>query len=218
MEKRSNSRISGTHDARERHGDLGQCTGEDIGDRFLVGGIGVAVQKAHGHALDRIGRQAGGERLDRREVERRQDFARRVHAFRHRQAPTSRHQRLRAVDVDVVLLEAVLEGHLEHVAVALGRDQGRSGTAAFDQRIGRQRGSVQHDADVTGLRLGPGKHLLQAPRNAGRRLGVRGQDLGRHCPAAGLEDDVRERATDVYGDPVRHGLRSTGDGVRRSLD
>ena len=54
--------------------------------------------------------------LDRRLVERGDDPAARVDPLRHDKAQPARHQRRRQVDIDVVLLEAVLVPDLDRVA------------------------------------------------------------------------------------------------------
>ena len=71
-----------------------------------------------------------GERVDRaREsclVERHQHVALRVDPLAHRKAQAARHQRRRQIDVDVVLLEAVLVTDFDDVAEAFSRRAARS--------------------------------------------------------------------------------------------
>ena len=84
--------------------------------------VDVAVQKADRDALDLLGLEPLGKRRHRRLVERRHHPAARVDPLGHDAAQPARHQGRRQVDIDVVLLEAVLVADLDRVAEAFGRD------------------------------------------------------------------------------------------------
>ena len=71
-----------------------------------------------------------------------------VQPLRHRQAQVARHQRLRQHDVQVVLVVTAFVAHRDHVAKSFGGEQRGAGALALDHRVGRQRGAVDHDADV----------------------------------------------------------------------
>ena len=49
---------------------------------------------------------------------------------------------------EIVLLEAALRPHLDHVAKSLRRDEGGARAAALDQRIGRERRAVNDDVEI----------------------------------------------------------------------
>ena len=103
-----------------------QAAGDGVAGAPFVIRIGEAVQKADCHRLG----AARCERLDRaieaRLVERNEDIALRIDPLAHRKAQPPRHQGRWQVDVDVVLLEAVLVADFDHIAEAFGGQQRRS--------------------------------------------------------------------------------------------
>ena len=162
-----------------------------------MGRVGVAVEETHGDAFDALPGQPRNKRGERLLVQWRQHLARGVHALGHRQPPTPGHQRSGPVDVHVVLLEAILEGHLEHVAMAFGGDQRGLRAAPLDQRVGGERRAVENDADV--VRVCPPllQNLGKAVHDTFGGLGVGGEDLRGDSPIPGLKNDVRESPADV---------------------
>ena len=191
--------------ARQRDRQFRQRRGKHVAGQQFVARVGVAVQIADGHALDALLRQRRHQRLDRARRQRHKRFSRRVHALGHGQPPASRHQRLRAVDVHVVLLEAVLERHLEHVAVSFGRHQRRARAAPFDDRVGGQGGAVQHHAQVRRGASSLCQNLAHTFQGAGGRRRVGRQNLGADVAAGGFQHHVGEGAADVHRDAiVRH--------------
>ena len=160
--------------------------------------VGVGVQKTHRNAFDAKLDQFRHQRLHGLPAQRHQRFAGGVHALRHHQATNARHQGLRPVDIDVVLLKAVLEGHLQHVAVAFGGNQRGFGAAPLDERVGSQRGAVQHNPHLRRLALAAGKHLAYSIHNGRRRFGVGGQHFGGDVAAFGLQHHVGKRAANIH--------------------
>ena len=160
-------------------------------------GVGVGVQQADGHRRD-TGRVQGGQQCQHTGlVEFTQYATASAHALVHFQAQAPWHQWGRPIDVDVVLLEAVLVCHLQRIAVATGGDQCGHSAAPLDQRVGRQGGAVDHQVHL--LRGHPGiaeygVHTFEYP---GRRLIVIGQHLAGSVPVPMFEHHVGERATDV---------------------
>ena len=140
---------------RQRHGDIRQPPRDRRADPALVLGIGEAVQKPDRHGLDLL----RGERIDRARnavvVKRHQHGALRIDALAHRQAQPARHQRRRQIDIEVVLLEAVLVADLDHVAKTFGGEQRGLGALPLDQRIGGERGAVDDQAHVGRARCRP---------------------------------------------------------------
>ena len=182
-----------------------------------MGRVGVAVQKAHRHAFDVVRGQGGHQRPHRVRRQRRQHFAGRVHALRHGEAPPPRHQGGRPVDVHVVLFEAVLQRHLQHVAVPFGGDEGGARSASFDEGVGGQGGAVQQHADVVRLAARRAQHLPQPPHHAGGRLGGGGEHLGGHLGVAAVQNHIRERAANIHGDAIRLPIAARCRRIRQPL-
>ena len=59
-----------------------------------------------------------------------------------------RHQRVGQPQVQVILLEPVLGPHLDHVAEALGRDEGHPRPPPLDERVGGERRPVDHLREI----------------------------------------------------------------------
>jgi hypothetical protein len=123
VESRSNSRISGQTSEASVIDRSGRAALQDLGGAPLVVGVDVGVQVADGHALDAVLVQHAAKPPRPNLVQRDQHAAVAVEPLAHRQAQVARHQRPRPVDHDVVLLEAVLVGHFQRVAVPLGGQQ-----------------------------------------------------------------------------------------------
>ena len=80
------------------------------------------MQQSDCQALDAELLQATHQWIDRGLFERSPDFAVGVDAFRHREAALPRHQQIRLVDIDIVLVVAPFVRDLEDVAKSLGGD------------------------------------------------------------------------------------------------
>ena len=97
--------------------------------------------------------------------------------------------------------------HLEHVAVALGREEADPGALALDEGVGRdghavhdRLGAVEEVGKRRPERLGESGERLQNPDGLVGR-GARG--LREHHPSVLIDrDHVRERAAHVHPDPV----------------
>ena len=163
--------------------------------------VDEAVQEADRQRLDALFPHRGDLGAHRILVERQQHLAAMVQPLRHRQAQAARHQWLRQGDVQVVLVVAALVAEGEHVAEALGGQQGGPGALALDHRIGGERRAMHQQRHIR--RGEPG--LLQHQRHAFQqpllRRGGGGQDLGRPALRAGFRDplhrEVREGAADI---------------------
>jgi hypothetical protein len=159
------------------------------------------MQEGEGYAFHILRTQLGHEGTHGGFVERQPHGALRVDALGDRETQRARRQRFRLVDRKVVLIVTALGTDIEHVAETLRCDKRRLRTAALDDGVGRKRRAVNEDVDIThvGTRIGqnethPVQHRLLRPR--GRR-----QHLP--CPAimAHVQDDIRERASDIDGKP-----------------
>ena len=168
-------------------------------DGTLVGGIGVGVQETDGEALDAILHQRRHFCERRVDIERDLDRAIGRETFRGLAPPWPRHQRLRHLDEEVVQLVLALAADLQQVAEACGREQPGLGALALDQRIGEQRGGVDHAADL----LGPRPRLLQHPSRsldgAARRIVGRRALLPDDGAAVAriVDDEVGEGPSDI---------------------
>src|SRR5262249_58216195 len=85
-----------------------------------------------GARLDRLHLECCDRRIQALRVEWHQHLALRVDTLLHRQPQPPRHQGRRQIDVDVVLLEAILVADLDDVAEALGRQQRGLGPRSLD--------------------------------------------------------------------------------------
>jgi hypothetical protein len=171
---------------------------QDLGRAPLVLGVDEGVQVADRHAFDPVLVQQRQRRRHAGLVQRDQHPAVAVQPLAHRQPQVARHQRARPVDHDVVLLEAVLVRHFQRVAVACRGQQGGAGAAALDQRVGRQRGAVDDQADSGGLQAGLAQHRADAVEHGLSGVVVGGQQLGGGARAARqFQDHVGEGAADV---------------------
>ena len=188
------------HLGRQGDGDVRQAFGQERADAAFVGGVGIGVEQPHGDAGDALPFQDRRQRPHRVFVQRQQDLAGGVHPLRHGQAQPARHQRPRAVDVDVVLLEAVLVGHLQRVAVALRRDERRHGAAALDERVGGEGGAVEDERHVARRTAADAHDPLEAVQHGVGGVRVGRGHLRREAFVARVEHDVGERAADVHGD------------------
>ena len=191
----------GRHLGRQRDGDAGQPCREDVAGALLVRRVGEAVQIADRDALDAGGGEPVGEALDRGLVERDHGAAARVDPLRHDKAQPARHQGRRQVDIDVVLLEAVLVADLDRVAEAFGRDQRGPGALALDDRVGRERRAVDDDRQVARREPRLPQHRADRGDDGALRRLRRGQHLGAVPPPARFQRDIGKGAADIDPEP-----------------
>jgi hypothetical protein len=163
------------------------------------------VQQADGQRLDAVVLDGRQQRLDRGVVQGCQDPALPVAALAHRPAQVAGDQGRQPVGLDVVLVEAVLVGHLQRIAVAFGDDQRDLRPLALDQRVGGQRRPVDDQADVAGRGSARFQDLQGGCHEALGRVGRRRQDLLRGAQAALLYHRVGEGAADIDGQSARVG-------------
>ncbi len=174
-----------------------QTRGDQRGDALLMRRVGEAVQKTNGDRLDAGAFDLAEDAFGIRLVERRHHAALRIHPLLDAPTPAPRHQRRRQVDIDVILLEAVLVADLDGVAEAVGGNEGGARTLALDQRIGRQCRAVNDDADIAGRQSrgleDDGDRLHDTALGCARRR----QHLGAEPTPVALERDIREGPADI---------------------
>ena len=189
---------------RQRHRHRREPFAHDGADALLVGGVGIGVEQPHRDASHAGPLQRVEPCGDGGLVERGEHVAARRDAFRDGQAQLPGHERRAPVGHDVVLVEAVLVGDLQRVAVAPGHEQRRHGAFALDYRVGRQRGAVQDETDVAGRDPGALQDLHDAVHEpVGRRVGGR-EHLAGGLLAGAVENDVGEGAADIDGQAYLH--------------
>src|SRR5437588_8370951 len=110
--------------------------------------VGEALQNADRDAFDTVRLETLDKRLHRVLVERGDDAALSIDPLRHDIAIAAWHQRWRQIDIDVVLLEAVLVADLDGVAKSLGGDKSGPGAFAFDDRVGGEGRAVDDDRKI----------------------------------------------------------------------
>ena len=129
-----------------------------------------------------------------------QDIALRAHPFMGGEPMLTRDKRRGQFEVEIILLEPVFRAHFDHITKAFGGDKGGLGPAPFDQRIGDQRGAMDHLSDPLGRDLGRRAGLSNAVENGLFGIGVIGQHLGRGEPAGMVEGHIGEGAADIDAD------------------
>ena len=157
-------------------------------------------------------------------VERNQDLAPVAHPLGHRPAQVPRHEGSRPVDGDVVLLEAVLEGHLDRVPEPLGDEERGLRAGALDEGVGGEGRAVDEEVDLA--RRDPRRADRLADRRDHPHLGGvgGGQHLGgdrAFTATARLQGDIREGPADIHGETasslrVIHDRRSSARPCRRA--
>ena len=162
--------------------------------------MGIGVEQADGDGAHPVACKLPPDRRNCGLVERDQHVAVGRQPFADGEAADARHQRLRPVDHQVVMVEPLLVALLDDVAKALGGDQRGARTLALDQRIGRQRGAMDEDPDIGGRQRRLTQHGVDAVEHAAFRGVGRGQDLAARPPAGDLEHDIGEGAADIGGE------------------
>ena len=191
----------------QRDGEAGPLCREDLAYAPFVGGVGVAVDEPDRDRFDAVFVEDGQERVDRVLIEGDEDAAVAVDAFPYGEAEAAGDEWRGAVDADVVLLEAVLLGHLERIAVPLGADQRGAGALALDDGIGGEGGAMDGEPHGGGRDLRRVEHPGNRIEDALFGGGVRGEDLGGDEAAARLQCHVGEGAADVDGEAGRGFVR-----------
>ena len=137
----------GQHLGGEADRDRRVAGTDQLPDAALVGAVGIGVEQADGDRLD-AGRQ---QRVDgaagRRLVQRPLDPAPVVDPLRHLDAMRPVDQRRRLLPVEVVEHRHAQAPDLQHVAEALSGDQPGPGALLLNDRVGRDRGAVDHLVD-----------------------------------------------------------------------
>ena len=189
------------HLAGEGYRYARQPLSNHLGHRLLMVRLAIAVQQSDGHALHALLRQPVDSGGNRRPIEGYEHLAIRGQAFPDRQPQVPGHKRRGPVDVDVVLLEAVLERHLQGIPVSLGGQERRSGAPSLDQGIGGQRGAMQKENHLGGLAPRFPQYPAEAVQHRIRRILVGGEHLAGIPGFAVVQDDVGKGSADIRGDP-----------------
>ena len=199
------------HFTRDANGHVIRQTLLQFGaDRFFMGGMGIGVKKTDGDGADVFSSNCFGNCCERREIKRNQDIAIDGHALLHRKAQVAGHQGRGAVDVEIIVIEALLVALLDHIAEPFRGDEGGGGTFAFDQRIGGKRCAMDEDAHVFGLDACFGQQGSGTVQHRHfRRMGG-GEHLAAPALPALFEHDVGEGAANVGGqfEGLSHGWRA----------
>ena len=115
-----------------------------------MGVVRVRVQEADRQRLHPRRADLRHHALEQLLIQRRQHLAIGAHALGDREAQLPRHERRRQLELQIVVLVALLVAHLEHVAEARGGDERGARALALDQRIGRERRAVQQHRHLAG--------------------------------------------------------------------
>ena len=109
----------------------------------------------------------------------------------------ARQQRWRQRKIDVVLIEARLRAHLDHIAEAGGRYQRGLCTVALDQRVRRQGRTVNNLLNGFWFDTRRFAHGKGARHDRFVRRGMRGQNLADELRVVNLQHQIGEGATDI---------------------
>ena len=133
---------------RERDVEIRRVSGEQRRDAFLVLGVGIGMEQAHGNALDAAGLELLREALDLAFIERHLDLAVRARAFLDAEAPRAWDQHDPRLGLAGVDLLAEVTPDLEHVLEARRRDQRALGQAPLQDGIRRDGGAMEECGDI----------------------------------------------------------------------
>ena len=164
--------------------------------------VGIGMDEADGDALVAAGAELLDQRRDLGRVGRDQHLALGVDALVEREPVGAFDQRRRQGDVEIILLEAVFGPHLDDIAKPLRGDQRGPRAAPLDQRVGGERGAVDHQVDVGQRDAGHLGDAANAFDDGALGRSVIGQDLGRGDSAVDIERHVGKRAADIGPDPT----------------
>ncbi len=132
----------------QRHIDSGQTPFQGLSSGALVGRVAPGVQIAYRHRLDPFALQRRDRAVERGRVERRFDAAVGADSLAHAEPQMAGHELLGRRQAQIVAVVLQPLAHLDHVAMALGRQQPDPGPPVLDQSVGRDRRAVD---DTLGL-------------------------------------------------------------------
>ena len=175
----------------------------------LMRRVGVGMQEADGDGLDAEAVEMMRQPFERRHVEGDEHLARGVHPLVRLEGEVARHQRARAMEIEVEGVRPVAAAERVDVAKALRGDERGGGPAAFQHGVDRNGRAVQQFVHRRHIAAG------EAQRGGGPdgRIGRDGQRLGGDDGAVLEADEVREGAADIDADDV-HGVPT--DAVRNA--
>jgi hypothetical protein len=136
------------HHRRDRNGQIGRGAAERVLDHTLMYVIGIGMHQAHRNRLILPFRDPHRKRVGLRRIQRQQHAAIRCDPLGQGEAMLPRDQRRGEFEVQVILLEPVFRAHLDHVAKALGCDEGRLRPAPLDQGVRDKRRAVDDLPDL----------------------------------------------------------------------
>ena len=119
-----------------------------------MGVINVGMEKPHSDALKARLLNLPDQGFDLSAVDRPKHLAVGLHSLCDCVAKIAGQERRGQGEVEVILFKAAFGAHLNDIAEALGRDQSRLSTAAFDQSICCKSGAVDDLGDLSGVDLG----------------------------------------------------------------
>ena len=113
------------------------------------------------------------------------------------------HQWRGAVDIEVIVVEALFVALLDHIAKTFRGDEGRCGTLAFDQGIGGQRRAMDEDAHILSADSRFSDQLCGTLQHRQFRRVGGGEQFSAPAPGALFENNVGESATDIGSQFIR---------------
>src|SRR5580765_3668826 len=175
------------------------------------------MQIADGNAFDSAFQQRGDLACEAVAIERRQNLAITVDTFAHAAAQLPRHERLRQLELQVVVVVPRLASDREHVDESVCGQQPGARALALDHRIGCERRAVHQYADVPRRQVRLRKQALQPADHGLGGVGRRRQRLAKpeRSVLDILENEIRKGAANVDADPESIHVHLTS--IRKTL-
>ena len=189
--------------ARQADRKVGIGAGNPLARGNFVHRIFISVQKTDRQRLDAVCDQRLDFSPQLRQIQRVDDVAIAVDAFRNVVAALARHQGLGKAQEQVVDVVALLAAYLQGIAKPGRGQQADTGAAALDDGVGDQGGAVHHLRQVRHGHAIALEDLSQPSQRAARRVVRGGQALVQVNAASRFvdQDEICERAANIETEP-----------------
>ena len=184
--------------------DAGMIGLDDRAGAALVVRVGIGMEESDRDRFDAVIRERLRGRRNAGLVQGLQHGSIEPQPLNGFQAAFARRERLRLLDMDVVEFVLPLPPDLDDIPEACGRNQAGPGALAFDKGVGEQRRRMHHPADFASRNGVLGNHLADAVQDGSGRVVMGREEFSGEQPVVRvvIDDDIRERAADVYAQRI----------------
>ena len=161
--------------------------------------MGIGMQQADRHGPGIFSQNGFGEFRNGGFIQGDQNIAIDGQAFADGQASVAWHQWRGAIDAQIIVIKSLFIALLDHIAKALGGDESRGGTFAFDQGVGGEGCAMNADGDIGRLDGGFGDKICSPFQHGHFRCLRGGEEFTTPALFAIFKDNVGESATNVGG-------------------